>query len=171
MMIAKGLSSSLLLVQLLGALVSGKAISNTPLYKDASAPIEKRIEDLLGRMTTEEKMAQLMQGKFMDDICNEVSGFHYRSDCLFKEMSPIGWTIRPAHSTTVGWWPTWKRRQACSMVCTKCSIALETLCNIVTRYSRISNFLGLVDGEYQARPGLFDAEYHPWYSCSCSIGR
>ena len=27
-----------------------------PLYKDASAPVEKRVEDLLSRMTLEEKV-------------------------------------------------------------------------------------------------------------------
>ncbi len=30
-----------------------------PLYKDASAPVEQRVEDLLGRMTLEEKIAQI----------------------------------------------------------------------------------------------------------------
>ena len=33
-----------------------------PIYKNANEPVEKRVEDLLGRMTIEEKMAQLMQG-------------------------------------------------------------------------------------------------------------
>lgn len=103
MMIAKRLSKSLLLVQLLGALVSGKAISSKPIYKDASAPIEKRIEDLLGRMTTEEKMAQLIQGQSWSHIFNETTGFRVKSNCLLQEMLPIGWTIRPAHSTTVDW--------------------------------------------------------------------
>ena len=32
---------------------------STPLYRDASQPIEKRIEDLLGRMTLEEKVGQM----------------------------------------------------------------------------------------------------------------
>ncbi|MGA2777164.1 MAG: glycoside hydrolase family 3 N-terminal domain-containing protein [Steroidobacteraceae bacterium] len=31
-----------------------------PLYKDPKAPIERRVEDLLGRMTLEEKVAQMM---------------------------------------------------------------------------------------------------------------
>ena len=31
------------------------------LYKDASAPIEKRVEDLLSRMTLEEKVGQMNQ--------------------------------------------------------------------------------------------------------------
>ena len=36
--------------------------AKTPLYKDASAPVEKRVEDLLSRMTFEEKVWQLTQG-------------------------------------------------------------------------------------------------------------
>lgn len=35
--------------------------NSTPLYKDASAPVEKRVEDLLSRMTLEEKIMQLNQ--------------------------------------------------------------------------------------------------------------
>jgi beta-glucosidase len=30
-----------------------------PLYRDATQPIEKRVEDLLGRMTLEEKVGQM----------------------------------------------------------------------------------------------------------------
>jgi beta-glucosidase len=33
--------------------------NDVPLYKDASKPVEKRVKDLLGRMTVEEKAAQL----------------------------------------------------------------------------------------------------------------
>ena len=62
-MIANTLARGLLLLQLWPALVFGKSnSSNSPLYKDASAPVEKRVKDLLGRMTIEDKMAQLMQG-------------------------------------------------------------------------------------------------------------
>jgi len=32
------------------------------LYKDASQPVEIRVDDLLSRMTLDEKVAQLMQG-------------------------------------------------------------------------------------------------------------
>jgi beta-glucosidase len=35
------------------------AVGGTPLYKNAGAPVAKRVEDLLGRMTLEEKIAQL----------------------------------------------------------------------------------------------------------------
>lgn len=43
------------------------------LYKDASAPIEDRVKDLLSRMTIEEKTAQLVQG----DIRNWVNETDY----------------------------------------------------------------------------------------------
>jgi beta-glucosidase len=36
------------------------AQSGRPVYKDASAPVERRVEDLLGRMTLEEKVAQMV---------------------------------------------------------------------------------------------------------------
>ncbi|HKI47638.1 MAG TPA: glycoside hydrolase family 3 N-terminal domain-containing protein [Balneolales bacterium] len=44
----------IILLSLLGCNQSGK-----PLYKDAKAPINKRVEDLLSRMTLEEKVSQL----------------------------------------------------------------------------------------------------------------
>jgi beta-glucosidase len=37
-----------------------EAASASPLYKDAKAPVDARVEDLLGRMTLEEKVAQVM---------------------------------------------------------------------------------------------------------------
>lgn len=39
----------------------------TPLYKNPDVPVEKRVEDLLGRMTVEEKCAQI-QNKFIASI-------------------------------------------------------------------------------------------------------
>ena len=41
---------------LLGA---GQAMAQQPLYKQANAPIEERIKDLIERMTVEEKVGQL----------------------------------------------------------------------------------------------------------------
>jgi len=43
------------------------------IYKDASQPVEARVQDLLARMTIEEKMAQLMQGDISNWI-NTTSG-------------------------------------------------------------------------------------------------
>ncbi|WP_319024656.1 glycoside hydrolase family 3 N-terminal domain-containing protein [Microbulbifer hainanensis] len=47
----------------------------TPLYRDASAPVEQRVEDLLSRMTLDEKVAQLVtvwedKPSIMDDNLN-----------------------------------------------------------------------------------------------------
>lgn len=42
-----------------GVLCAGQAVAQQPLYKQASAPVEYRVKDLLERMTVEEKVAQL----------------------------------------------------------------------------------------------------------------
>ena len=42
------------------ALAAAAPESPAPLYKDASQPIERRVEDLLSRMTLDEKVAQLV---------------------------------------------------------------------------------------------------------------
>lgn len=42
-----------------GALCTGQVMAQQPLYKQASAPTEYRVKDLLSRMTVEEKVAQL----------------------------------------------------------------------------------------------------------------
>lgn len=43
------------------AVVAGA--NNDAPYKDPSLPVEARVEDLLSRMTIEDKTAQLMQGE------------------------------------------------------------------------------------------------------------
>lgn len=50
---------SLLLASAYGVQARGK--SRTPVYRDASRPVEERIDDLLSRMTPEEKVMQLTQ--------------------------------------------------------------------------------------------------------------
>lgn len=60
----KGILHLKVLVLLLIGTVStlqGKPKKDLPLYKQASAPIEQRVEDLLARMTLEEKVLQLNQ--------------------------------------------------------------------------------------------------------------
>lgn len=44
-------------------LMSGSALvfAKAPLYKDSRQPVEKRVDDLMGRMTLEEKIAQMSQ--------------------------------------------------------------------------------------------------------------
>ena len=41
---------------------------DTPIYKNPNAPIEERVEDLLKRMTTEEKIEQLSGGNIINNI-------------------------------------------------------------------------------------------------------
>jgi beta-glucosidase len=49
-------------------LTLGTAWANSsPPYKNSHLPVEQRVSDLLGRMTIEDKMAQLMQGTFRID--------------------------------------------------------------------------------------------------------
>lgn len=48
----------------------------TPLYKDASAPVEKRVEDLLSRMTLEEKIMQLNQYTLGRNTVDNLSLIH-----------------------------------------------------------------------------------------------
>src|SRR5713226_1524991 len=48
-----------LLLGLLCATFCGAAAQEAPLYRDARAPVEQRVADLLSRMTLEEKVAQL----------------------------------------------------------------------------------------------------------------
>src|SRR5712671_7445934 len=47
------------LVALLFAMRLGAAAQEAAVYRDAKAPVEQRVEDLLARMTLEEKVAQL----------------------------------------------------------------------------------------------------------------
>lgn len=51
----------------LGCIVfSLNASARQPLYKNASAPVERRVDDLLSRMTLEEKIGQLNQRSYWD---------------------------------------------------------------------------------------------------------
>ncbi|KAE8153518.1 glycoside hydrolase superfamily [Aspergillus avenaceus] len=59
---------------LLGLGLCGLSVAETPRYKDATAPVEERVADLLGRMTVQEKTSQLVQGditNWMNDTTGE----------------------------------------------------------------------------------------------------
>ena len=59
-MVSGVFTKGLLLLGLLSGLSLGQ--DEKPRYKDPSAPVEERVSDLLGRITIEEKMSQLIQG-------------------------------------------------------------------------------------------------------------
>jgi beta-glucosidase len=48
--------------------------ASTPVYKDATAPVEQRVADLLGRMTVEEKVGQLLSAGGMDTTAFDETG-------------------------------------------------------------------------------------------------
>ncbi|KAL4874741.1 glycoside hydrolase superfamily [Aspergillus karnatakaensis] len=65
----------LLLLQLCAGLTAAQ--DSAPLYKDPNAPIEDRVLDLLGRMTIEDKTAQLVQGDLTNWLDAETGAFNY----------------------------------------------------------------------------------------------
>ncbi|MCD7936272.1 MAG: hypothetical protein LUG98_05370, partial [Tannerellaceae bacterium] len=54
-------SICLLALAVISACLSGQSKEALPVYKDNRQPIEKRVEDLLSKMTLEEKVMQLNQ--------------------------------------------------------------------------------------------------------------
>ncbi|KAL2865938.1 glycoside hydrolase superfamily [Aspergillus lucknowensis] len=72
-MVFNSLSKGLLL--LFASLTAAQGAS--PLYKDPNASIEDRVSDLLGRMTLEDKAAQLIQGGMSDWMDTETGRFNY----------------------------------------------------------------------------------------------
>ncbi|CEL09863.1 Putative Beta-glucosidase-related glycosidase [Aspergillus calidoustus] len=74
-MLPKLISQGLLLLQLCAGLTTAQ--DSSPLYKDPSADIEDRVSDLLGRMTVEDKMAQLIQGDITNWMNASTGDFNY----------------------------------------------------------------------------------------------
>ncbi|KAK6078255.1 glycosyl hydrolase family 3 [Seiridium cupressi] len=97
------LSISLFLATVYAQYSTGNDTSNgtQPLYKDASAPINDRVEDLLSRMTVEEKTSQLVQGdirnwlNITDGSFNETGlewSTQYRGGSYYVGV-PIAWEL------------------------------------------------------------------------------
>ncbi|KAL2854621.1 glycoside hydrolase superfamily [Aspergillus pseudodeflectus] len=74
-MLPKLVSQGLLLLLLCAGLTAAQ--DSSPLYKDPSADIEDRVSDLLGRMTVEDKMAQLIQGDITNWMNASTGDFNY----------------------------------------------------------------------------------------------
>jgi hypothetical protein len=75
---ARAVRRSLCLVWILFATVFGIAQnqsgSDLPPYKNPSVPVEQRVQDLLGRMTLQEKVAMLSGADWMQSVPNERLG-------------------------------------------------------------------------------------------------
>ncbi|KAL5041918.1 hypothetical protein BDW71DRAFT_190951 [Aspergillus fruticulosus] len=74
-MLSNLVSRGLLLLQLCAGLTAAEGSS--PLYKDPNAAIEDRVSDLLGRMTIEDKMSQLIQGDITNWMDADTGEFNY----------------------------------------------------------------------------------------------
>lgn len=60
---------------LTGAVPTGN--KDTPAYKDPHQPIKTRVDDLLSRMTVEDKMSQLIQGDLINWLNDTDYSFNY----------------------------------------------------------------------------------------------
>lgn len=115
----------------------GGTSERSPIYKDASSDIEDRVEDLVGRMTLEEKILQLNQytlgvntvennlGEVVKDIPAEIGSLIYFSDAptgrnamqrKAMEESRLGIPILFGHDVIHGYRTTYPipLAQACS---------------------------------------------------------
>ncbi|OGM50192.1 beta-glucosidase [Aspergillus bombycis] len=96
-MVSGVFTKGLLLLGLLSGLSLGQ--DEKPLYKDPSAPVEERVSDLLGRMTLEEKMSQLIQGditNWMNETTGEfnLTGLEWSTEMrggMFYVGYPVPW--------------------------------------------------------------------------------
>ena len=57
----------------------------TPVYKDATKPIDKRVTDLLGKMTLDEKVAQLQSMWTLPSVFGDLSAHGIRPSSLFDK--------------------------------------------------------------------------------------
>lgn len=78
------------------ALAAAAPESPPPLYKDASQPIERRIEDLLSRMTLDEKVAQLVAVWEHKDRIQTADGHFSAERAIAAFPNGVGQITRPS---------------------------------------------------------------------------
>src|ERR1700722_422535 len=88
------------------ALLATLAFSQQPaIYKDPSAPTEKRIDDLVSRMSLEEKISQLMNDSPAIDRLG-IPAYNWWNECLHGVARAGRATVFPE---TIGLAATWDR--------------------------------------------------------------
>ncbi|NOY60091.1 MAG: hypothetical protein GXO75_14345, partial [Calditrichaeota bacterium] len=79
---------------------------NKPLYLDPSQPFEKRIDDLIGRMTLEEKVSQL-SGTSPAIERLSIPAYHYGNECVHGvKAGPDATTVFPQAIALASSWDT-----------------------------------------------------------------
>ena len=81
------------------------ALAQTPLYQNPSAPMEKRVDDLLGRMTLPEKISQLMNDSAAIPRLS-IPAYNWWNECLHGVARAGRATVFPE---TIGLAATWDR--------------------------------------------------------------
>jgi beta-glucosidase len=56
------------------SIAQNQSSSDIPPYKNPKLPVEQRVQDLLGRMTLQEKVAMLSGADWMESMANERLG-------------------------------------------------------------------------------------------------
>src|SRR5258707_6969068 len=88
---------------LIVAMLTGVAFAQAPIYKDPKAPMDQRVGDLLGRMTLEEKVSQLMSDSAPIDRL-DVPAYNWWNECLHGVARSGRATVFPE---TIGLAATW----------------------------------------------------------------
>ena len=73
---------------------SGLAQIGKPLYSDPTQPVERRVRDLMGRMTLEEK------AQFLNHVGPDITRFNIKSDKWNQSLHGVVWNQQPAPQRT-----------------------------------------------------------------------
>src|SRR4029077_9160405 len=107
-----------LLIDLPGSVSSGQGSGGAPLYKDPAQPIEKRVDDLVSRMTLEEKVSQMMNGAAPIDRL-EVPQYEWWNEALHGVARAGFATVFPQAIGLAATWNTDLMHQVADVISTE----------------------------------------------------
>ena len=80
---------------------TGQAMAQQPLYKQANAPIEERIKDLMERMTVEEKVGQNALEVFQESLENLKPQLEVKARRVGGSTYQVPMEVRPERQQTL----------------------------------------------------------------------